>query len=188
VKKNFKGHLIVLSAPSGTGKTSVIRRLLKTHPNMIHSVSCTTRPKRTGEVEGGDYHFIDRDTFIKKIDKGEFAEWAEVHNRFYGTPRAPLEKALEEGKDVILDLDVQGGMKVKGLFGDKAITIFLLPPSVEELERRLSTRGTDSAEERQIRLENARHELAMKDAYDYQILNKDLEQACLEIEKILASH
>lgn len=179
------GRLIIISAPSGTGKTSVIRRLLNTHPNMIHSVSCTTRPKRSGEVEGKDYHFIDRKPFQKKIKKGEFAEWAEVHQQFYGTPRHPLEKALKDGKDVLLDLDVQGGLKLKQLYGDLAVTLFLLPPSVEELERRLTERGTDSLEEQQIRLENARHELAHKDQYDFQVVNQDLEQACREIEKVL---
>lgn len=180
-----KNRLIVISAPSGTGKTSVIRRLLQTHPDMIHSVSCTTRPKRSAEVDGGDYHFIPEETFKQGIQEGRFVEWAEVHHRFYGTPKAPLDKALEEGKDVVLDLDVEGGTALKALYGARAVTIFLLPPSVEELVRRLSERGTDSPEEQQIRLENARHELAHKDKYDHQIVNENLGKACEEIEKIL---
>ena len=183
----MKGRLIIISAPSGTGKTSVIRRLLAIHPHMLHSVSCTTRARRGSEVDGADYHFIDEQNFKKMIEKGEFAEWAEVHNKFYGTPKAPLEKALKEGKNVLLDLDVQGGMRLKNLFGDLAITIFLLPPSVAELERRLTERGTDSPKARQVRLENARHELALKDLYQHQIVNRDLDQAVKEIESCIIS-
>lgn len=182
------GRLIVISAPSGTGKTSVIGRLLSRHPNMLHSVSCTTRSPRGKEVDGKDYHFITPEIFKKRIQLGEFAEWAQVHNWFYGTPKAPLEKALQEGREVLLDLDVQGGMNIKKMFGPKAITIFLLPPSQKELERRLSSRGTDSSEEQQVRLDNARLEMTHKDLYDHQIFNKDLEQACQEIEKIAFSH
>lgn len=181
----MKGRLIIISAPSGTGKTSVIRRFLSTHGNMLHSVSCTTRPKRGAEVDGRDYHFIDRSTFQQMIEKREFAEWAPVHNWFYGTPKKPLEEALQSGREVLLDLDVQGGLALKRMFGDKAVSIFLLPPSSEELEKRLSSRGTDSAEERLLRLENARHEMTFKDQYDYQVVNRDLEAACQEIEEIL---
>ncbi|MDO8528102.1 MAG: guanylate kinase [Deltaproteobacteria bacterium] len=182
----MKGQLIIISAPSGTGKTSVIRRFLATHSNMLHSISCTTRPMRTGEIDGKDYHFIDEETFKKRIAQNEFAEWANVHNWFYGTLKAPLEQALKEGKEVLLDLDVQGGMALKKIFQGKAVTIFLLPPSPEELERRLSGRGTDSLEQRQIRLENSRHEMGFKNQYDHQVINHDLEQACQEIEKILS--
>lgn len=181
-----KGRLIIISAPSGTGKTSIIQKLLTLHPNRVHSISCTTRLKRGQEKEGVDYHFIQTESFKKMIKGGEFAEWAEVHNQFYGTPRTPLEKWLSEGREVLLDLDVQGGMRLKNLFGEKAITVFLLPPSVEELIRRLSNRGTDSEAERTLRLENAKHELSFKDQYDYQIVNSDLDQACRDIEKKLS--
>lgn len=182
---SFRGRLIILSAPSGTGKTSVIHRLLRADPNRTHSVSCTTRPRRAGEKDGVDYHFISRETFQQWIGEQKFAEWAEVHQRFYGTPKEPLEKALREGKDMILDLDVQGGLKLERLYPEQTTTIFLLPPSVEELERRLTRRGTDSEEEQQIRLENAYHELAHKHLYDHQIVNESLKKACEEVERVL---
>jgi len=180
-----KGRLIIISAPSGTGKTSVIHRFLKKHPNMMHSISCTTRSTRVGEKEAQDYHFVTEEKFQEMIDHQEFAEWAEVHGHHYGTLRAPIDKALEEGKDVLLDLDVQGGMNLKKMYGDKAISIFLLPPSPEELEKRLSRRGTDSPESRKIRLENAKKEIRFRDHYDFQVINDELESACGEIETIL---
>lgn len=182
-----KGRLIIISAPSGTGKTSVIQHFLAAHPNMIHSVSCTTRPIRKGEKEGVDYHFITREKFQGMIEKNEFAEWAEVHDHRYGTPKAPLERALKEEREILLDLDVQGGMALKKMFELKALSIFLLPPSLEELERRLSQRGTDSSKQLAIRMRNARQEMAVKDSYDIQIINENLSQACLEIEKVLKS-
>lgn len=181
------GRLIIISAPSGTGKTSVIQHFLATHPNMIHSVSCTTRPIRRGEKEGADYHFISPEKFQRMIDDQEFAEWAEVHDHRYGTPKAPLEKALKEGLEILLDLDVQGGTALKKMFGSRALSIFLLPPSLEELEKRLSRRGTDSKEQLAIRMRNARWEMAAKDSYDVQIINENLSQACMEIEKVLQS-
>ncbi|MDP2600296.1 MAG: guanylate kinase [Deltaproteobacteria bacterium] len=180
-----KGRLVILSAPSGTGKTSVIQKLLKQYPRMIHSISCTTRSPRGGEKEGADYHFIPEQKFKQMIHDNEFAEWAEVHGCFYGTPKAPLDKWLLEERDVILDLDVQGGMRLKNLFGSRCLTIFLLPPSVEELIKRLSSRGTDSEEAKKLRIENARHELGFKDQYDFQVINRDLDQACKEIIEIL---
>ena len=181
----MKGRLIIISAPSGTGKTSVIHRLLKKHPRMIHSVSWTTRPKRAQEVHDKDYHFTDEATFKKGIEAKTFAEWAEVHNSFYGTPKGPIDQWLQEGRDVLLDIDVQGGTNLKKLYGETALSIFLLPPSVEELKRRLSGRKTDSPKERQVRLENAKKELTYKDKYDFQVVNDDLEKACREIEKIV---
>lgn len=180
-----KGRLIIISAPSGTGKTSVIQHFLKTNPRRIHSVSCTTRLQRDTEVDGRDYHFISPEKFEAMMKQGAFAEWARVHGHAYGTPKAPLEEALQEGKEILLDVDVQGGMNLKKLYGKKALSIFLLPPSAEELERRLTQRGTDSAEGRRIRLENAKREMTFKDQYDYQIINENLEKACFEIEALL---
>lgn len=180
-----QGRLIILSAPSGTGKTSVIQRLLKKHPTMIHSVSWTTRPKRAQEIDGQDYHFIDEVAFKQGIGTGIFAEWAEVHSSYYGTPKEPLERWLKEGRNVLLDLDVQGGLHLKKLYPKQAISIFLLPPSVPELERRLMARKTDSLSERKLRLANAKKEMTFKDKYDYQVVNEELVQACAGIEKIL---
>lgn len=180
-----QGRLIIISAPSGTGKTSVIKRLLAKYPDRIHSVSWTTRSKRKNEIDDQDYHFVDPSAFKAGIQTGAFAEWAEVHGAHYGTPIAPLKQWLKEGREVLLDLDVQGALNLKKIFGAQAVTLFLLPPSEKELERRLMGRKTDSLKERQLRLENAKKELAQKDRYDYQVVNEDLEQACLDVEKIL---
>lgn len=179
------GRLIIIAAPSGTGKTTVIRRFLATHPRMIHSVSWTTRPMRPGDVDGRDYHFIDEAEFRRGIDGGVFAEWAEVHDHFYGTPREPLDCWLAEGRDVLLDVDVVGSLNLKKAYGDRAIAIFLVPPTMEELKRRLFSRGTDSPEQQQIRLRNALAEMAAKGKFDHQVVNDDLEQACQEIERII---
>ena len=175
-----------MAAPSGGGKTSVIKRFLARNPKMVHSISCTTRPPRACEIDGKYYHHIDRKTFENGIRKGQFAEWAEVHNHFYGTPKAPLDKWLRQARDVLLDLDVVGSLNLKQIYKDKAITIFILPPSMGELKRRLTNRGTDSKEVQELRLKNALTELEHKDKFDYQIINDDLDRACLEIEKILA--
>ncbi|MBI4125381.1 MAG: guanylate kinase [Deltaproteobacteria bacterium] len=180
-----RGRLIIISAPSGAGKTSVIHHLLERHPNMIHSVSWTTRPRRSQETDGKDYHFVGEGEFKKGVEKGRLAEWAEVHNACYGTPKEPLEQWLKEGKDVLLDLDVQGGMNLKKMYADRAVSIFLLPPSEEELERRLLERKTDSEQERRLRLTNATKEVAFKDHYDHQVINDQLHQACRAIERIL---
>lgn len=180
-----KGRLIIISAPSGAGKTSVIHRFLSTHPDMIHSISWTTRPARPGNIDEGYYHIVDKEAFQKGIEEGMFAEWAEVHKYLYGTPKKPLDQWLSEGKDVLLDLDVVGGLKLKEMYNDQAISIFLLPPSIDELKKRLTGRRTDSAEAQEIRLNNALEELECKDKYDYQVVNDVLEKACREIEEIL---
>lgn len=179
------GRLIVVSSPSGGGKSSVIRRFLETHPNMIHSISCTTRPTRPEARDRGDYHFIDKPIFEKWIAEDKFVEWAEVHNNLYGTLKEPLQKALDSGTDVLLDLDVVGGTNVKKIFGKRAVTIFILPPSIDELKKRLDDRGTDSEKVKTLRLQNALRELKYKDDYDYRVINDDLDEACLEIERIL---
>jgi guanylate kinase len=182
-----KGRLIIISAPSGAGKTSVIRRFLASHPNMVHSISCTTRPKRGDEVDGRYYHFMSDHAFRSGIENGRFAEWAEVHGHLYGTPIEPIEAALRSGKDVLLDLDVVGGLRLKGLYKERAVSLFLLPPSREELRRRLIGRGTDSPEQQELRLGNALEEMKYKDKYDHCVVNDDLEKACLEIEGILGA-
>lgn len=180
-----KGRLVIISAPSGTGKTSVIHHLLARHPNMIHSVSWTTRPKRSQEIDGKDYHFISEAEFRRGIKQGALAEWAEVHHAYYGTPKQPLETWLRVGRDVLLDLDVQGGMNLKKRYAEHSVSIFLLPPSEEELQRRLFQRRTESAAARRIRLANAKQEITFKDRYDHRVINDELEEACRAIEKIL---
>jgi len=181
----MKGQLIIVSSPSGGGKTSVIERLLKKNLNMVHSISCTTRPPRKNEANGKYYYHIDEKTFRDGISSGKFAEWNEVHNQLYGTPKEPLDIWIEQGKEVLLDLDVIGGLRLKELYKEKAIAIFILPPSQEELEKRLKSRGTDSIEVQNLRLANALKELTYKDRFDYQVVNDDLEKAVKEIEKII---
>jgi guanylate kinase len=179
------GRLIVFVAPSGAGKTSVIRLVRSRHEGIAYSVSCTTRPMRPGEVDGRDYRFLDEPTFRRGIEAGRFVEWAEVHGHLYGTPRAPLDEALEQGRDVFLDLDVVGSLCLKELYGDRAVAIFIVPPSVEELERRLLLRATDAPEVQRLRLKNALTEMTFRDRFDFQVVNDDLERACREIDGIL---
>ena len=181
-----KPRLIIIAAPSGTGKTTVIRRFLETHPDMVHSVSCTTRPMRPGDVEGRDYYFIDQKEFEDGIKKNKFAEWAEVHSHLYGTPKEPLDRWLKQNKDILLDVDVIGSLNLKKIYGKQAISIFLVPPSMEELKRRLSQRKTDSPEAQALRLKNAMTEMTYKDKFDHQVVNDVLERACGEIEKIIS--
>lgn len=180
-----KGRLIIISAPSGTGKTTVINKFLSQHPKMVHSISCTTRPMRSGEVNGRDYHFIDKKTFEKWISENKLAEWANVHNNMYGTPKEMLDNWLSEGRDVLLDIDVVGAANLKKLYKKNSISIFLLPPSEEELKKRLTMRATDSKEVQALRLKNALEEIQHKDEYDYQVINDDLDRACKEIEEII---
>ena len=145
-KENFVGKLIVIVAPSGTGKSTMIKRLKTDFPTLVESVSFTTRPIRPGEIDGLSYFFISREEFIQKKENNEFLEWAEVHGNFYGTSKAFVEKCLSEGKHVLFDLDVQGTDTMKVYFGEVANVIFISPPSVEELEKRLSHRGTENTQ------------------------------------------
>lgn len=179
-----KGKLFVISAPSGTGKSTVLAEVRQRLPGFDFSVSCTTRAPRGDEKDGREYHFIDEKTFRRMIDGGEFVEWAEVHGNLYGTPRAPIEEAMERGQDVLLDIDVQGGMAIKRAFPE-AVAIFLLPPDYEELERRLSGRGTDSREQIKLRLENARKEMDFKDKYDRCIVNDEVGRASGELVELI---
>ena len=175
-----KGRLFVISAPSGTGKSTVLAEVRRRHPDLHFSVSYTTRPARSDEKEGREYHFVDKKTFEGMIGDGAFVEWARVHDNLYGTPRAPIERALAGGQDMLLDIDVQGGMAIKKAFPE-ALTVFLLPPDWAELERRLSGRGTDSGDQIKLRLENARKEMDFKDKYDRCITNDSVEKAASEL-------
>ncbi|MFA4874491.1 MAG: guanylate kinase [bacterium] len=179
-----RGRLFVISAPSGTGKSTVLARIRERFPDIAFSVSCTTRPCRGSERDGVDYHFVDRETFEDMVKRGEFVEWAEVHGEFYGTPRTLLEQMTARGQDVLLDIDVQGGMAIKGAFPD-AVTIFLVPPSLEELKSRLANRGTESDDQVKLRLENARREMSYRQNYDYSIVNDRVERACDELAALI---
>ncbi len=180
----LKGLLIVISAPSGTGKTTLVHMLLKEFPDLEFSVSYTTRPPRPGEVDGKDYHFVDRKTFERMIEEGDFLEWAEVYGNLYGTSRTQVLRALNEGRDVILDIDTQGALQVKKNFPE-AVLIFILPPSLKELERRLRSRGTDDEETIERRLKIAREEIRRAPLYDYIVVNDVLEVAYENLRSII---
>jgi guanylate kinase len=167
-----RGILFIVSAPSGAGKTTISGRALRDIVGLTMSVSCTTRTPRSGEVEGRDYWFLDRGEFEGRRDAGEFAESAEVHGFLYGTPRAPIDHALAEGRDMLLDIDVQGARQMKAGYGADAVSVFVMPPSDEELERRLRARGTDSAEGIRKRLERAKAEMVEYRRYDYYLVNR----------------
>ena len=188
-KVNFAGKLIVIVAPSGTGKSTMIKRLKTDFPSLVESVSYTTRPIRPGEIDGLSYFFISREEFIQKKENDEFLEWAEVHGNFYGTSKAFVEKCLSEGKHVLFDLDVQGTDTMKVYFGEVANVIFISPPSVEELEKRLRNRGTENTQIINLRLMNAHKELQRKEDFDFLIYNDDIEKAyrrlCEVTQKIL---
>ncbi len=172
------GLLLVLSAPSGAGKTTLAHRFRETHPDAVFSVSATTRPRRGAERDGVDYHFIPSSRFAQMIEAGEFAEWAEVHGQRYGTLRSTVEEALAAGRIALFDIDVQGGELIRARWPDHAAAVFVLPPSAAELERRLRGRSTDSEEVIRRRLGAARVEVARGLAtYDYVVLNDDLERA-----------
>ncbi len=184
-----KGLLVVISAPSGGGKTTVIRKVLASgNGNFRYSISATTRPLRAGEVDGQDYHFLSLEEFEDKKEQGEYVEWAEVHGNYYATPRTPIEKWLNEGKTVFLDLDVNGGLEVKEYFNDSALLIFIKPPSIESLVQRLRSRKTETQHEIDKRLKRVPEEMHKSQRYDYQILNEDLDNTKTEILEIIRNH
>ncbi len=183
-KEAFTGKLIVIVAPSGTGKSTMIKRLRIDYPSIVESVSYTTRPQRPGEVHGQSYFFISREEFEIKKDNNEFIEWAQVHGNFYGTSKEFVESCLKEGKHVLFDLDVQGTDSMKLHFQDVANVIFISPPSVEELEKRLRHRGTENTQVINLRVMNARKELLRKEDYDFLIYNDDIEKAYTSLKEI----
>ena len=171
------GHLFVISAPSGAGKTTILKTVLNRLPAVGFSVSHTTRRPRPGEIEGQDYFFVEVEQFQRLRQEGDFLEWAEVHGNFYGTSGRAVTSQLERGQDIILDIDVQGARQLKARPELDATFIFIAPPSLAELERRLSGRRTDTAETIALRLGNAKMELQATNDYDYVIINDDLEEA-----------
>lgn len=180
---NRLGQVLVVCAPSGTGKSTLINKLREEFPNFGFSVSYTTREPRGDEQDGREYHFVSRDHFIAMRSRGEFCEWAEVHGNLYGTATAPVVNMLDEGKDVLFDIDVQGAKQLKKTFY-KGNFILLMPPSREELKRRLTGRGTDSEESIAKRLANAQGEIAQAEFFDYWIVNDDLEKAYQEFRAV----
>ncbi len=182
----FPGNLFVVAAPSGAGKSTLVNALLGCDPRIQLSVSFTTRAPRGAEVDGRDYVFIGRDEFQHHIDRGEFLEWAEVHGNLYGTSRRWLEQRMSDGTDVLLEIDWQGAAQVKAQF-DNAVMIFILPPSFEELRRRLTNRAEDSAEVIESRLREARVELAQARNFDFIILNQDFTHALDDLRQVVAA-
>jgi guanylate kinase len=184
-----RGLLVIVSSPSGAGKTTLCHRLMAEFPALRFSVSYTTRRPRAGERDGIDYHFVDGERFQRLADGGELAEWAEVHGHRYGTPRAEVDAALERGRDVLFDIDWQGGAQLRQKFPDDAVMMWVLPPSLSVLEDRLRRRATDSAPVIERRLETARQELRHFAIYDYVVVNDDLEAAYLAVKSIyVAAH
>lgn len=171
-----KRRLIIVSAPSGAGKSTICKAILERVPDLKLSVSYTTRKPRHVEVDGVDYFFVDEKTFHGMREKGKFAEAAMVHGLWYATSREFIEKILNDGKDVLLEIDIQGAMNLKKIYPD-SITIFIAPPSLKELENRLRGRKSETEESIKKRLENARQELKSKDFYEYIVVNKNLEEA-----------
>ncbi|OIO39476.1 MAG: guanylate kinase [Candidatus Omnitrophica bacterium CG1_02_49_10] len=178
--------VIVISAPSGSGKTTLINRLLSSSRRYVKSVSVTTRPPRRGETDGVDYFFMTEKEFLRLRDNGGFLEWAVVLGRHYGTPASFVENALAEGKDVILNIDVRGAMKVRKMKRMRSVFIFVKPPSEKALKERLKGRKTDSAEEIRRRIELSKKEMAYADRYDYIVVNRTIDESIKKIKSIIA--
>ena len=170
------GSLFIVSAPSGAGKTTLVSRLMAADQDVVHSVSYTTRSPRPGEQDGREYHFVSVQSFLERRERGEFIEWAEVHGNFYGTSKSWLDGRMQQGTDVLLEIDWQGAQQVRRIFPE-AVLIFILPPSITELERRLRGRGSDSDEVIQRRVAGALGEMRHVNEFDFVIINKDLEVA-----------
>jgi guanylate kinase len=182
-----RGVMLVLSSPSGAGKTTLSRRLLDMDPSVELSVSVTTRPKRSAEIEGRDYHFIDRARFDGMVENGELLEWAEVFDHCYGTPRAPVQTALSAGRDVLFDIDWQGTQQLRERARSDLVSVFVLPPSVAELERRLKARALDTDDVIHRRMTKAADEMSHWAEYDYVVINHDLDRAFGAVRAILAA-
>ncbi len=180
-----RGIIFILSAPSGAGKTTISRAALKAIHGLEASVSLTTRPPRSGEAEGFDYHFVDEEEFIRRREAGELAEWAQVFDACYGTPRAPLERAVAAGRDILLDIDIQGARQIKRAYPRDAVSIFVLPPSFAELEQRLRRRGTENEAAIAHRLRRASDEARAYPEYDYLIINAAIEDSLAQLKAVV---
>jgi guanylate kinase len=182
-----RGIMMVLASPSGAGKSSISRALFEQDPNISLSVSVTTRAPRAEEIDGKHYHFVDLPTFNSMRDAGELLEWAEVHGNFYATPRARVEEKLTAGRDILFDIDFQGTLQLYEKCRPDMVTIFILPPSINELRKRLERRAQDAPEVIERRLRNARYEMDHWAEYDYVLVNEDLEISCARVRSILAA-
>ena len=183
---NNRGVLIVISGPSGAGKGTICKALLEKHKDLYISVSATTRSPRNGEVDGVNYYFLTREQFNTKVSENGFLEYAEVYGNFYGTPKANVEKMLEDGKDVILEIDIQGALQVKENFSE-GVFIFILPPSMEELKQRIIKRGSETKESLMTRFKSAYQEINYISKYNYAVVNDTVEVAASKVEAIIAA-
>jgi guanylate kinase len=184
-RRRRRGLLIVLSSPSGAGKTTISRMLLEADAEITMSVSATTRPQRPGEVNDQDYHFVDDGEFERLVEADEFAEWAYVFDHRYGSPKEPIKEALKDGRDILFDIDWQGTQQLRGAFATDLVRIFILPPSMNELERRLRARGTDSEEVVESRMRRAASEIGHWGEYDYVLINEDMDHCLAEVRAII---
>lgn len=181
-----RGHILVLVAPSGSGKSTLANRLRKAYPDLQFSISATTRAPREGEIDGQDYHFLSPDEFEERLQRDEFIEWEEVYNGTrYGTLRSAIENQRDKGYHVLLDIDVKGARRIDEIYGNESLSIFIKPPSIDELERRLRARGTEDESSLQDRLNRAREELEWEDRFDRKIINDNLETAWNELLQIV---
>ncbi|MGI6075610.1 MAG: guanylate kinase [Pyramidobacter sp.] len=187
MKTKRRGVLFILSGPSGAGKGTLRDRLFKMIDGLSFSVSCTTRSPRAGEIDGVDYHFITEEQFLRRREAGEFLEWAGVHGHFYGTLVSDVQKALDDGHDILLEIDVQGALQVKNKMPD-AVTIFVAPPSMKVLEERLRGRSTESEQDIALRLCNARREMEESTKYDFTVVNDDLDTAAGQLAGIVRQY
>jgi len=185
---NSKGKLLIFSAPSGSGKTTLVRYIMQHVDNLAFSISAASRNKRQGEVDGRDYYFLTADEFRKKINNDEFVEWEEVYiDKYYGTLKSEVERIRNSGKHVVFDVDVVGGVNIKKLYGNEALAVFVMPPSIEVLKERLVSRGTDTEEDIKTRIDKAEYELTFSDAFDEIIINDNLERAKFETIELVKS-
>ncbi len=181
--------LFVFAAPSGSGKTSIVREILKLYPQMLFSVSATTREKRYNEVDGRDYYFISKQDFLNKIKNNELVEYELIYdNNYYGTLRSKVDEALKEKKSMAFDVDVKGALSIKKIYGDKSILIFVLPPHKDIVRKRLIDRGTESIEEIDLRMKRFDFEMAKKTEFDYVVKNENLSDAIQEVNKIIKKY
>ncbi len=179
-----RGVLLIVASPSGAGKTSLCRRLMADHGGLELSISMTTRPIRPGEVDGRDYNFVSHEEFQRLVDQDAFLEWADVHGQRYGSPRGPIDRALAEGRDVLFDIDWQGAAQVAEKCPEDAVRVFILPPSLEELRRRLITRSQDAPDVIERRIKNAKGEIEHCDVFDYVFVNDDFDRSYAELAHI----
>ncbi|MEE9449629.1 MAG: guanylate kinase [Ignavibacteriaceae bacterium] len=179
-----KGEIIAVSAPSGAGKTTIVKQILKQYPEIVFSVSATTRPKRAVETDGVEYYFITENEFVEKIGNDEFVEWEKFYDYYYGTFKKTVDNCVNERKTIILELDVKGALALKKIYPE-AYLIYIMPPSYEELIKRLKDRQTESSGDFKKRVERAKMELSLKDKFDYLIENKDLKKATKETSELI---